>query len=158
LHRFGLYLLQLLIQVTLDSYQNLYGCNGPARISYKFWYRLVIAKSIKIGRVSLLFLIDLLVIDLVIISFLLFVTKSPLAQLRLKQIDFISLQIIVLLLFPCLHLVLTMDSVSLAILVQSWSKIACGQGVFNPKESLLVDKIWSRTAIMAAIDPVDPHC
>jgi hypothetical protein len=51
-----------------------------------------------------------------------------------------------------------MDSVSLAILVQSWSKIACGQDVFNPKESLLVDKIWSRTAIMAAIDPVDPHC
>ena len=60
----------------------------------------LLAKSIKIGRVSLPVLIDLLVIDLVIISFLLFVTKSSLAQLRLKWIGFISLYIIVLLFYP----------------------------------------------------------
>jgi len=51
-----------------------------------------------------------------------------------------------------------MVSVSLAILIQSWLKIACGQDVFNPKRSLLADEIWYRTAIMAAIDLVDPHC
>jgi hypothetical protein len=50
-----------------------------------------------------------------------------------------------------------MVSVSLAVLIQSWSKIACGQGVFNAGK---LASWWnqSRISIMAAIDPVDLYC
>ena len=90
-------------------------------------------KSIKIGTASLLFLIDLLVIDLVIISILTIynnITPYPI-KIETDRL-YISLNHRLIALF-CLDLTLAMASTRLVILSQPWSKIACGQDMFDLK-------------------------
>ena len=90
-------------------------------------------KSIKIGRVSLLFLIDLLVIDLVIISTLTICNNITICPIKIEMNRlYISLNHHPVAL-PCLYHAVMVVLVSSAILTQSRSKIACGQGVFNPR-------------------------
>ena len=76
-------------------------------------------KSIKIGRVSLLFLIDLLVIDLVIISTLTICNNITLCPIKIEMNQFYVSLNHRLVALPCLYLVVMMVSVSLAVLIQT---------------------------------------
>ena len=80
-----------------------------------------------------MFLIDLLVIDLIIISTLTICNNIIHCPIKIEMDRlYISLNHRLVTL-SCLDLTLTMVSARLVILFQSGSKIACGQGVFDLK-------------------------
>ena len=86
-----------------------------------------------IGRVSLLFLIDLLVIDLVITSILTICNKIIPFLIKIEMDRLYILSNYRLVALSRLDLTLTMVLAKLVILFQSWSKVACGQGMFDLK-------------------------
>ena len=81
----------------------------------------------------MLFLIDLLVIDLVIISILTICNNITSYLIKIETDWLYILSNYRLVALSCLDLTLMMVSARLVILVQSGSKIACGQGVFDLK-------------------------